>query len=219
MPFYTWPALAGIALVLIGNLPWGTLRNVLPLTGVGLLPATLEAVPNASHFGELVYLVVFSKFLVRPGGLMRATGLVAGISAASFALVLLLYLMVLPYPGGLNVPFPLFEMTRLVQGGRFLERLDAVWLIFWVLGTCIQTALALMATSMLIKDAFRLPDHRGAVMPLATSMLAVALFPSNQNEVITTEAFFLRRWGVLVTLVLPLLVTVLARVRRRDANA
>jgi hypothetical protein len=104
-------------------------------------------------------------------------------------------------------------MSRLVQGGRHLERLDAVWIIFWTFGSAYRLAFSVMATALLFKDAFRLPDHRGAVLPLTMAVLAMALLPSNQATAIVIETNSLRRWGYLIALGLPLAITLVARLR------
>lgn len=214
-----WPALAALLLVLLGNLAWGQFRNVLPPAGPGLLPVAGELLPLTSYYGELVFAAVVSRYLTAPRHLVRAAGQAVAVSALTGAAMVLVYLMVFPLPGGLTVPFPLLEMTRLVMGGRFLERVDALWIGLWTLGSAGLAAGALQTAALLFRDAFRLPDHRGAVLPLAVAVLATALFPGNQENAVAMETFVVRRWGFLLTLVLPLLVALLARVRRRSAGA
>lgn len=215
---WLWPTLLGFALVLVGNLGWGQLRNLLPLTGPGLLPVAAQVVPLTSHFGELVYLAVLSSYLATPSRLVRAAAYVTLGTAVTWMLVTLVYLMVFPLPGGLGVPFPLFDMTRLVQGGRFFERVDAFWITFWTAGCAVRGAAALHAAALLLRDAFRLPNHRGAVLPLVIATVSLALFPTDQAGAIAAETFLLRRWGFLAMLVLPLCVALLARARGAGAG-
>lgn len=216
--FYAGPALLSVLVVLLGNMGWGQFRNVLPATGPGLFPVLGEVIPLTSHFGELILLAVWSSYLSRPRHLLSTAAWVAAAVALLWSAVALVYLMVIPLPGALAVPFPFFEMTRLVQGGRFLERVDAFWIYLWTMGTTGQVTAALQTTAFLFRDAFRLPDHRGAVLPLAVSVLAIALFPSNQQGAIAAETFFIRRWGFLIALVLPLLIALLARARQQSAR-
>ncbi len=215
---YAWPALYSILVILVGNLGWGQFRHVLPPTGPGLLPVAGELLPLTSHFGELIYLFIFSTYLNTPRHLPRAAAQITALAAAVWAAVVLVYIMVFSIPGGFSMPFPLLEMTRLVQGGRFLERMDTIWIGLWTFGMAGVTAGGLMGTAVLLRDAFRLPDHRGAVLPLAVATLAVALFPANQAGAIAAETFLLRRWGFLVAPGVPLLVALLARLRRGGAR-
>lgn len=214
---YVWPALFSILLLLLGSVAWGQFRNVMPPTGHGILPTLLEIPFITSHFSPLHHLMIFCSFLPSPRRLHRSAMLTICATAVTWSVVILVYLMVFPLPGGLNVPFPLFEMSRLVQGGRFLERVDSIWIVTWAFGTALRTALALMACSWLLKGAFRLPDHRGAVLPLAVSTLSVALFPTNQADAIAIEFLLFRRVSFVVFFLLPLLVTLLARFRRKPA--
>ena len=215
---YVWPTLASIVVLLIGNAAWGQFRNALPATGHGILPTLQEVLPLTSYFSPITHVVIFSSFLPSAGRLVRSAVLSVTGAALTWSLVILLYLMVFPYPAGLSIPFPLFEMSRLVQGGRFLERVDVIWIVIWTFGSILRTGLALMAGAMLLKEAFRLPDHRGAVLPLAVSTLAIALFPSNQATAIEAYDFQFTRVSFLVLFLLPLLVTILAWFRRKKAR-
>lgn len=215
---FAWPALVSILLLLVGNVGWGQLRNVMPATGHGIWPTLAEVIPLASAFSPAIQLVVFSQFLPSPGRLVRGSAMAVGAAAATLALVVLFSLMVFPLPGGTGIPFPLFEMSRLVQGGRFLERVDTVWIVVWAFGSVLRTALALMAGARLLQEAFRLPDHRGAVLPLAIATMSVALFPAHQAGAIEAEAGLFRLTGYLIFFVLPLVISVIARIRRKPAR-
>ncbi|MFZ5816970.1 MAG: GerAB/ArcD/ProY family transporter [Bacillota bacterium] len=215
---YVWPTLGSILLLLIGNVAWGQFRNVLPATGHGILPTLQEVLPLTSHYSPLVLLFTFCGFLPSSQRLVRSTVYSIVGATLTLSLVILIYLMVFPLPAGLGIPFPLFEMSRLVQGGRFLERVDVIWIVVWTYGSVLRTGLVLMAGAHLFKEAFRLPDHRGAVLPLAVSTLAVALGPSNLATAIAGGTFFLRRAGFLIFFVLPLVVTLLAWFRRRKSH-
>lgn len=216
---FTWPALISILLVLVGNVAWGQLANVRPVAGPGLWPVAREALPLTSYYGELITLAVFSSYLASPRQLVSATANTIAAAGLTWSAVTLVYLMVFPLPGGLDVPFPLQEMTRLVQGGRFFERLDAVLIAFWAFGTAGRTATSLMVAALLFRDAFRLASHRAALLPLAVAMVAVALIPTSQADTIDIQANLVRYWGFVPVLVWPLLVALVARWREGTASA
>lgn len=50
---YTWPMLISVLLVLVGNLGWGQFRNLVPMTGHGLLPVAREVLPLTSYASPL----------------------------------------------------------------------------------------------------------------------------------------------------------------------
>lgn len=216
---YAMPAAFSILLILVGNIGWTNYRAVLPLTGHGILPTALALVPMTSYFSDAVYLTIYCRFLSPGGQATRSAMKAVGTTMLVSALVLLVFLMVFPLPFSLEVPFPLFELTRLVRGGRYVERLDSLWILFWAFGTAGLIAGGLQVTALLWRDAFRLPSHRDAVYPLAVAMIAVALFPVSQADAVGFETTVLRRYGFLLTLVLPLLVALWARLRRGRRHA
>ncbi|HYF91074.1 MAG TPA: GerAB/ArcD/ProY family transporter [Symbiobacteriaceae bacterium] len=214
---FVWPMLFAIGVVCVGNLGWGQFRNVIPMSGHGLLPVALQLLPLTSYLDPLVYMAVFCRFIVTPRHLVRQAAYAVGIAVAAWAAVILLYQMVFPLPGGLDVQFPVFDMSRLVQGGRYLERIDALWVFSWTFGSASRLSIALLATALLFQDAFGLPDHRRAVLPLTTAILSFALFPSNQAGAVNFETYDLRQWGFVLVLGLPLAIAVLARIRQKKA--
>ncbi|MFZ5824396.1 MAG: GerAB/ArcD/ProY family transporter [Bacillota bacterium] len=216
---YFWPSLIAILIVVVGNVAWGQFANITPIAGPGLLPLAGQALPLTSYFGELVYLTVIAPYLGNVRRLVSVSAGVVGVTALVWGLVLLVYLMVFPLPSGLAVPFPVFEMTRLVQGGRFLERADAIWLVLWTFGSAGRLAGGLLFGSLLFRDAFRLPDHRQAVLPLAMAVMALRLYPSNQSGAIALDTFLIRRWGFLATFLVPAVVALLALRKRGGQGA
>ena len=207
------PTIGALLLVLVGNVAWGQFRHVLPPTGPGLLPVAAELLPMTSFFGEVAFLAIIASYVQRAKDLPKAAAWGLGLSTVIGALFVLIYLMVFPLPGGLSFPFPLLEMTRLIHGGRFFERVDLIWVLLWVVGSAGLAAGSIQAAALMLKDAFRLPTHRGAVLPLAVATLASALFPSNQAAAIAIETFLVRRWGFLLTLGVPLLLVVIVHLR------
>lgn len=218
---YVWamPMLLAILVIVVGAWPWGKLSHLMPPTGPGLLTVTAELVPMTSYFSKLSVLFVLCSYLKSPRRLVSYTVGAGAVVTATWALAILVFLMVFPMPDGLSVPFPLFDLTQLLMFGRFLERLDALWMLFWAVGGAIGLSTGLMAAALMWRDAFRLPSHREAVLPLAAAILATSLFPSNQATALDYEIFFLRRWGFVTALLIPLLIALAAQARRRSNRA
>lgn len=212
-----WPTLFAVAVVVMGNVGWGFFREVLPASGTGLLPVAGTVLPATSNYGEMAYLAVISRFVTAPQHLWRIAGKSLAAAALAMTAVVLVYLMVFPLPGGLAVPFPLLEMTRLLQGGRYLERVDALYITFWAFGTVGLVAGSVQVVAVLIQDAFRLPNHRGAVLSLMVAVVAVALFPASQADAVAIEAV-IRQWAFVPTLLLPVSIALVAGLRRRGGS-
>lgn len=82
---------------------------------------------------------------------------------------------------GQHIAFPLHEMSRLVIGGRFFERIEGIWLFVWVFGTACHLAALLHAAAVAFAQAFALPSHRTAVPPLVAMALTIAFFPPDET--------------------------------------
>lgn len=214
---FAWPAALSILVVLAGNFGSGQFRNLIPITGHGILPSLVHILPLTSYLDALLFVAILSRFTKEPAALKRGAAMAVGVALVLWTATVALFLMTFPLPGATGVPFPLFEMSRLIQGGRHFERIDSLWLIFWTFGSAGRMAGLLQACALLFQGAFRLPSYRMAVPALAIAAVAAALFPSNQAKAIAVETVNLRVWGFLVVLVLPCAVALAALWRRRRA--
>jgi spore germination protein KB len=148
----TYPFVGAILIVVLGNFGWGKFALVLPPTGHGLLPAAGAIMPLTSYFGELFFIAALAGYGASPEKLVRCAAKTTAMVAVVWALVVLVCIMVYSVPLGLALPYPLFEMTRNVIGGRFLERIDALWIVVWGFGSAGRLGSMLMAASLLFQE-------------------------------------------------------------------
>jgi hypothetical protein len=168
----------------------------------------------ATYFAPVGILFWLTDGLADRRQLTRTALLTLLVSGAAFAIVTVTLLLVFAFPYGVNIAFPLHESTRLVLGGRFFERMDAVWLFVWVSTTILHLAAVLHGSSLIFARSFKLPRHQLAVAPLAVAVLTVAFFSRDQPQTILWHEYSA---GVMVSLsmILPALLAAIAAARRR----
>jgi hypothetical protein len=176
--------LCAVLLILAGTFGWGEFRYLTPVLGPGL-GKLLAGLPQVSSLYVAALLpLLFADGVERREGLARWISVVPLSGGIIFAAVVLVLLIVFPFPGGLNIGAPLHSAARLVLGGRFFERLEGFWLFAWVETTILLLGAMLMGAATAFAKAFRMDRHRTAVLPLAALMLTFAFFPHDQAETI-----------------------------------
>ena len=113
-------------------------------------------------------------------------------------------------------PFPLYFLARLVYLGRFLQRTEALIVMFWILAALIRLSALMSATAISLAGALRLPDYRPLLFPLATILSALSLLPKDYVAVLRLDREWMRPLGFAV-LAVPLLLWLLAVVRGKAA--
>ncbi|MFZ5814535.1 MAG: GerAB/ArcD/ProY family transporter [Bacillota bacterium] len=203
-------------IILVGSMGWGEVRLLLPLFGPGPGPLLLRSPLVAALYSPLLFLLAGADRLHDRRELWRAGLIAAAITMVVFALVKALLVMAFPLPLGEIIAFPLHAMARLVIGGRFFERIEALWLFFWVYATGCHLGALLHTASAMYAEAVGFPNHRPAVLPMLLAAGTIGLFPPDIGRAIA--------WHVNVAPVavgiafgLPLLLALVSRLRQRRA--
>lgn len=201
-------------LSLAGAMGWGEARFLLPFWGPG--PAALlgRSVAVTGLYKPVLFLLLAAGQVGDRRHLGRAGLIAIGAAALTIAAAEAVFTKAYPLPLGWSVTYPLHELSRLVSGGRFFERLEGIWLFIWVVGTGLHLAALLHAAAYAWAAAFGLPSHRLAVLPLVSVAVAVALFPPDQGQTLTLHTA-IAPLAAAVGFGLPAALALLAPLRRR----
>lgn len=210
---------AGIVLVVVLTLPHARWRTLAPVLGNGGDAVLRDGVLGAAFFAELIAVGLIAPYLRRQGHLFRrgaaATLLAAGVMAATIAHLL----TVIPPPAVTREAFPLLRLARLIFYGRFLQRLEAPFVVIWVTIALVELAFWLYAASLAVASTLRMPVWRPLVLPLATLGFALAFVPEGMAAALRFEDRVLRGVpGFAVMTVFPLGLWLLTRWRRADVG-
>jgi len=206
-----------VLLVIAGSVGWGEPRFLLPLWGTGLQRILGDQVPLLSLFLPVLFPLLSVGEARDRQHLVRSGAVALGAYTALLSATTVVYLMAFPLPVGGSVAFPLHFMSRLTIGGRFLERLDGIWLCIWAFGTAIYLSAILHMAATALAGAFAFPSHRVAILPLGALAATVALFPPDMGRVLV-DHFAAAPLFAAVAFGLPQALILLARLRRRGAR-
>jgi len=207
---------AGGLLVLLFSLPRVDTGLLFPFWGFGFDRTLMGSLYYASMSAEAIALLAMG-YAFRDGRSLQHSSLrgilLFGLSAALTVVVLV---GTKGPPAASQDPFPLFHLSRLVYLGRFLQRTEALIVMFWIFAAAIRLSALLHAATVSLAGALRLPDHRPLLVPLATIMMALALLPKDYVTVLRLDRDWLRPLGFAV-LAVPALLWLLSLLRRKEA--
>lgn len=129
----------------------------------------------------------------------------------------IVYLYVFPYPSSRTLVLPLMQMTRGISLGPGVQRVESFFFVIWLGGTVIKMTSALYASVAIMAQILRLPTYRPLFFPLALLGYSVSLLPRNVTEVISID-MAIRKYGAIVTVLLPLLVWLVGPLRGRTGG-
>ncbi len=188
------------ALLVWPNVHMGFLR---PFLGPGTLVLLKNGLFSAAIYGEILFLAMIFPFLRQKGDAFRAGTIGIGFSAVILASLTALGIMVFSARGLSELPFPLLTMVRLVNLGRFLQRIEALYVFIWFFTGALKLSIAFYVTVLGTAQLLKLEDFKPLIWSYGVLVLSLSFIPRNLSESFAFEVDILRKYGSIATFLLP----------------
>ncbi|MCY0875251.1 MAG: endospore germination permease [Firmicutes bacterium] len=209
----------GFGLLLILPLTWFHSYLLTPILGKGLGAVALNGLTNTSMFAGVFILAVMRSSVRNQRHTLRI-GLISTLaSALIMSVVLLLFVGTFAVAVTGKVPFPMYQLARLIYVGRFVQRVESLYVFIWTAAAIMKMGLGLWIAAYLYARAFHMPTMRPLILPMGMMLFVLSFLPPDFTTVIQLSGELLERFGWAVTIALPvialLVATIVASIRRR----
>jgi spore germination protein KB len=211
------PVYICVAVVVIFNLGRIDPAQYFPFWGFGFAQTARGAIAYTPMLSELIILLILGQSFRSPQVLGRISRTTIIMYALTGLCMVLMTVGVLGSPEAGRNPFALFTLARIVQVGRWVERVEAGVVTFWVLAACVRLAILLYVTTLHTASLLRIPNHRSLILPLLVIAESIALLPRDFASVLRLDRFWMQTAGSGVLLI-PLLLLALAAVRKKGGR-
>ncbi|MDN5347467.1 MAG: hypothetical protein PWP65_1031 [Clostridia bacterium] len=171
----TIPTTGLLAIVFILSTKDMKLARLLPVFDAGPLPIVKGSVAPAMWLGEIVTFAMIIPYLIRPREAHRVATL--SILLCSFFLTMSILEALLIF--GPNVTghwiFPAFNAVRVVSIANFLERLESVIMVIFMLGGFVKLGVFYYAAVLGSAQWLGLKDYRPLVLPVGVILVALSI--------------------------------------------
>ena len=153
-------------------------------------------------------------FMVKPKQAIRAGALAIFMSGAIYILIVITSLGIFGAEESKLLIYPTLEMARNAAFGQgVFERLDAIFIVLWVISVYTTVYTTYYVSAYLIQNLFALRDQRMASSLLLPVIFAISMFPSN---VFDSYYWSLHLGNAVMVLLIgyPLLLWVMRLIRR-----
>lgn len=210
--------LAGIVLVLLFSFPRLQISRLYPFWGHGLLPTVTGGLYYSGMVAEAVILLIVG-YGFRDAKLV---GKAAFFGLAFFGLLtaatVAVLVMIFGAPDAAQQPFPLFNLAQLVYLGRFLQRTEAIIVMFWFFNVAVRLSALFHASVVTLTGMLGLPYYRPLIFPMAVLVFATSLLPEDSLAVLRLMRDWLTPAGLGLFL-LPVALLALAMVRGKGGQS
>lgn len=207
------PVLFGVFVIFVLNYPLFKTYNLFPILGYGMGRNLTFSIKNISFFGASLSLAVFLSSL-QGNKFFKKCGLVGiTIPGLFVATGYFVYTMVFPYTVAPENTIPVFNLTRAIEFGTFLQRFDPIFLFVWSISSIIAAAIYAYTFLSLYCKVFKINDHRPLVLPLGILLFCTGILITSLSTLSFVLVPPLRNFGGIVYFGLPLLALLVAMIR------
>lgn len=207
--------LASIGLIVLGVFPYFNYSNIFPILGPGIPNLIKESVPRASNYVELILLGVLFPYF-RDTSKFKKAGVISITVAGTIKIIVFLgYLFTFGIPSAINSStIPLYQIARFIYFGRFVQRVEALFIVIWVFVGLFEITLLLYGAALTLTESLKLPTFRPLLIPLGFMLVVFSLIPQNIIQVERLEFNYLRVYGGVIYLI-PVILLFVAWLKRK----
>jgi len=214
-------ALSAVAIICLCSFHLWNSSWMFPVLSKSMGDILLAGVLRSSDYVELIFLYCFAD-LFYPKQIKSIGVKSIGISTLIFLVVMWAYNLSFPSTVGQENYLPLYTMARNIYLGRFVQRIEAIFVLFWVVSGCIWLSVGFFINCKLLSDMLKLPDFRPLIPAMAILVYSAAIIPQSLPDTILYSDYYLRNYSAFFAFGVPALLIIIAilrgKVEKNDAK-
>ncbi len=203
-------------IIIFGVAPHFELSRIMPILGTGASDIFIKGASKISIFGELLILFLIIPFLKSNKEFSKVGYISIGASAFFLTIGSLAYLLVYSYPTALENFLPIYQLTRIIDLGRFFERVESLFLIFWAIAALLYLSTGVFFITYVFQKTFKLKYQRPLIFPMMIIIFNLSLLPENLYMSVIYETRYFRDMAWIVTFLIPIIILIFARILNKN---
>lgn len=199
---------------LFGNID---ITNYTPIFGNGFYEFFVEGGFRIEFFEGIFLILLMGKDLTN----------VKKASIGSFILITITVLIVsillfgiIPYPTTPENYFPFFELSRFINFGRFIQRVESLYTLVWLLAVYLYISLSTSYVVQIISKSFNIKYPKRIIPLICMLIFSISLMLKSYITVLAIRKIFINYVIPLATFLYSLIIMILANIKyRRLKNA
>ncbi|HOJ10035.1 MAG TPA: GerAB/ArcD/ProY family transporter [Clostridiales bacterium] len=194
-------------------------HRIKPVFGYGLGNVVIHGLFRSSVYGYAIIAVIIAKSLqgTKYVKMVGYTSII--LSGILISSALLAFSLTFPYYIAQEVTSPLYQMTALIDFGRFFQRLDPLFLFIWNISTLIAVSIQLYISASIYSKIFRIQDIGPIIIPLSIIAFATAMMPKDLESIALGYVNTLREYAWLVYYVPAFIALIAAWLRGKEKRS
>ncbi len=197
-------------------------EQIYPIMGYGVDKTFLVGICNIFAFSSFAYLFFLIPILDNPNEFKKIAISSTIISAIYLFLSVICLIMVFPFISFTDEMLSVYLLTRIIEFGKFFQRVDAIFIFVWILSTLSFLAFTTHLITYIFKKITKIKDNKEMIYILINLIFVLSLLYNNIAILKFLQNVVFKYWTIILVFILSLIILILAnlKLKRRhfDAN-
>ncbi len=210
--------LVGITSILLLAGSFIDLNNFFPLLGTGIDKLVVHAPGRSSIYIDIVMVTLIISNVNEPEKIPQQVWKGFLFSTAVFVVVQLFYVSILTIHAGSKLYIPLFQLARIIYMGRFVQRIEVLYVFVWFFTGALQLTLTLYGAVTALSRGFKIPIYQPLLFPLGLLVFSLSFVPQSTLHAVSLDMNILRKYGSLIGFGVPAALLLTSVVLRKGGK-
>lgn len=189
--------------------------QIFPVLGYGVNETFFSGLSNIFAFGGLAYIYFLNPLLKDTKDFKKISIISIVISALFLFLSVSSLLMVLPFIVSTEEVLSIYILTKTVELGRFLQRIDAVFIFFWIFATLCYISINLFYILNIFKKITKIQHSKEMSYASALIILSVSLLTKNIAEIKYLETIVYKYFTIILVFGISFVILLFANIKHK----
>ena len=190
-------------------------ERIFPILGFGADKTFLIGLNNIFTFSCFAYLYFLMPVLKNPEDFKKIAITSIIISAIYLFLSVVCLLMMFPFIAFSDEMLSVYLLTRLIEFGKFFQRVDAIFIFVWILSLLSFLSLTAEFTIRIFKKLTKIKNHKEMGYSLCAIIFSVALIFNSISDIKYIQNELLKYIVISLIFVISLVILVLANFKHK----
>lgn len=176
--------LFGIGFIIVLALPEASWHGIYPILGVPLTQLALSAGQLAPVVQQTFFLALLAPYWRQGKGFLGLVFWSTGLVTLMTTILVVVLEINFIFPSIKSIPYPLYQLVKTVHIGRFMQRMEALFVIMSAVANLIYLSSTLHFGILALGQGLQLKDWRPLIFPAVVIAYALAFLPDTSSQIV-----------------------------------
>ena len=211
-------ALISILIIFMANFKNFDIQKIFPILGGGFNNTFLTGLLNLSAFEGILYLYFIPPYLKEPEKYKKISIISTIITGLYLILCVSIILFIFPSFFTTNEIMPLYSAARYISFGNFLQRLESIFMLVWILAFTSYLTIACKFSVSIFKKMTNIKNTKEIINIFGLLILAISMFPKNLAVSTFLETKIYSYFSIVIIFIFAIAILVLANLKKKKVG-